>query len=113
MTITLDDFIAKLPMPLIHATIQEHIFPLLQLMPDQRLKKVIGEMVLGILGGETPVITEIARQNNKRIEVRIMIDAVVLMIEGYVLARFQSKGQYLFVLRVPQIVGVSVAAANI
>ena len=39
MTITLDDFIAKLPMPLIHATIQEHIFPLLQLMPDQRLKK--------------------------------------------------------------------------
>jgi hypothetical protein len=34
-------------------------------LPDKRLKRVIEDMVLGILGGETPVITEMARQNDK------------------------------------------------
>ena len=34
-------------------------------LPDKRLKRVIEDMVLGILGGETPVITEMARQNSK------------------------------------------------
>jgi hypothetical protein len=34
-------------------------------LPDKRLGRVVVEMVLGILGGETAVITEIARQNRK------------------------------------------------
>jgi hypothetical protein len=65
MNITLEANLAKLPIGEIKATIQEHIRPMTEELPDKRLKRVIEDMVLGILGGETPVITEIARQNGK------------------------------------------------
>lgn len=65
MTITPDNYLAKLPIQEIKTTIHQHIIPMLTFLPDQRQKKVVEQMVLGILGGETPVITEIARQNNK------------------------------------------------
>ena len=65
MTIPLEEFLAKLPIDQIKATIREYSQPLEERLPDQRLKKVVEKMVLGILGGETPVITEIARQNTK------------------------------------------------
>jgi hypothetical protein len=65
LTIPLEEFLAKLPMDQIEATIREYSQPLEERLPDQRLKKVVEKMVLGILGGETPVITEIARQNSK------------------------------------------------
>jgi hypothetical protein len=65
MTIALETILAKLPLEEIQATIQKQIRPLVQKLPDKRLERVITDMVLGILGGETPVITEIARQNRK------------------------------------------------
>ena len=65
MTITSDNYLAKLPIQEIKTTIHQHIIPMLALLLDQRLKKVVEQMVLGILGGETPVITAMARQNNK------------------------------------------------
>jgi len=57
--------LAKLPIEEIKKTIQNHTRLVTEGLPDKRLKRVIEDMVLGILGGETPVITEMARQNSK------------------------------------------------
>jgi len=54
-----------LPIEEIKATIEKHIGAMTKKLPDKRLKRVIEDMVLGILGGEKPVITEMARQNSK------------------------------------------------
>jgi hypothetical protein len=65
MNIALEAALAKLPIGEIKTTIHGHIQPMEKKLPDKRLGSVVEEMVLGIIGGETPVITEIARQNNK------------------------------------------------
>ncbi len=66
MTIALETTLAKIiPIEEIKGTIHKHIQPMSEQLPDKRLKRVIEDMVLGILGGETPVITAMARQNSK------------------------------------------------
>lgn len=65
MNIALETRLAKLPIEEIKGAIQKHIRPMAEELPDKRLKRVIEDMILGILGGETPVITEMARQNSK------------------------------------------------
>lgn len=65
MNITLEAILAKLPIEQIKQSIHNHIQPLTENLPDKRLKSVIEMMVLGILGGQTPVITDMARQNGK------------------------------------------------
>lgn len=55
----------NLPIAELKTSIQNHIQPMSRQLPDQRLKRVLEEMVLGVLGGETPVITEMARQTSK------------------------------------------------
>jgi hypothetical protein len=65
MNITLAAMFAKLPIEQISATIRSHIGPLLRLMPDKRMRRVAEEIIMGILGGQTPVITEMARQSSK------------------------------------------------
>ena len=65
MNIALESILAKLPIMEIHTTIQSHTEPLMEMLPDKRLKKVLKNMMLGILGGQTPVITGMAQQNRK------------------------------------------------
>lgn len=65
MNIALEAELAKLPIGEIKATIREHIGALGKQLPDKRLVRVVEEMVLGIIGSETPVITEIAGHNSK------------------------------------------------
>ena len=65
MNIALEGILAKLPIEAIQTTIQRHIQKMVEKLPDKRLGRVVVEMILGILGGETAVITEIARQNRK------------------------------------------------
>jgi len=66
MNIALETKLGKLvPIQEIKATIQKHIRPMTEKLPDKRLGRVIEDMVLGVLGGETAVITEMARQNSK------------------------------------------------
>lgn len=65
MNIALEAILAKLPIEEIKAAIREHIRPIGKRLPDKRLERVVEDMVIGILGGETPVITEMARQNSK------------------------------------------------
>jgi hypothetical protein len=65
MTIALESIFAKLPIMEIRRTIRNHSEPLMRLLPDKRMRKVIESMLLGILGGQTPVITSMARQTGK------------------------------------------------
>ena len=65
MNIALRALLAKFPIEQIQRTVHEHILPLTCSLPDQRLKRVAERIILGILGGQTPVITEIARQSSK------------------------------------------------
>jgi hypothetical protein len=65
MNIALESIFAKLPILEIKETIKNHSEALMTMLPDKRMRKGIENMVLGILGGQTPVITGIARQNGK------------------------------------------------
>jgi hypothetical protein len=66
MNIALESTFAKLPIMEIQKTIQSHTEPLMEMLPDSRMKKVLENMMLGILGGQTPVITGMARQAGKQ-----------------------------------------------
>jgi len=66
MNITLEAILGKLPIAKLKETIGVHILPFLQTLPDKRLWAVVVEMILGILGSQTPVITEMAGSNSKR-----------------------------------------------
>ena len=55
MNITLETILAKLPMAKLTETIEGHTHPLTRLLPDQRLAAVVVQMILGILGSQTPV----------------------------------------------------------
>jgi hypothetical protein len=65
MTLTLEAILAKLPIGKLSETIEAHVLPLVCLLPDKRLGAVVQNMILGILGGQTPVITGMARTNSK------------------------------------------------
>jgi hypothetical protein len=54
-----------LPIEKLNETIAAHVRPLTRLLPDKRLGGVVECILLGILGGQTPVITEMARTNSK------------------------------------------------
>ena len=66
MNIALEDILAKLPIMEIQRTIRNHTKPMMEMLPDKRMKKVLENMLLGILGGQTPVITAMARQAGKQ-----------------------------------------------
>jgi len=66
MNITLEAILAKLPMANLINTITAHLKPFLERLPDRRIWLVVVQMVIGILGSQTPVITEIAGSNSKR-----------------------------------------------
>lgn len=63
--IPFDEILSKLAIEQIQQTIHEYSQPLTERLPDQRLQQVVEEMVLGILGSESPLITQMARQQNK------------------------------------------------
>ena len=65
MNIALESILAKLPIMEIQDSIQSHTEALMKMLPDKRMKKVLENMLLGILGGQTPLITGMARQNGK------------------------------------------------
>ena len=65
MTLTLETIFAKMPIAELKGTIAAHIQPLVQMLPDKRLGAVVECIILGILGKQTPVITEMAGANSK------------------------------------------------
>jgi hypothetical protein len=65
MTLPLETILAKLPIGELKETIEKHIVPLVRLLPDKRLGEVVECIILGILGSQTAVITEMAGTNTK------------------------------------------------
>ena len=65
MTLTLETILGKLPIGKLSETIEGYIRPLACLLPDKCLRAVVQCIILGILGGQAPVITEMARTNSK------------------------------------------------
>ena len=63
-----ENILAKLPFEEISKSMENHNQPFLGMLPDKRMKAVIEQMVLGILGGQTPLITGMARPNTKEAE---------------------------------------------
>ena len=51
----------KLPVPELDHSLTTFLTPLLELLPDRRLQRVVPLAVRGILAGETPVVTAIAQ----------------------------------------------------
>jgi len=51
----------KLPVPELEHSLTTFLMPLVQLLPDRRLQRVVPLAVRGILAGETPVITAMAQ----------------------------------------------------
>ena len=65
MTLPLETILAKLPIAELKQTVAAHVVSLVQLLPDKRLGAVVECIMLGILGHQTPVITQIAGANSK------------------------------------------------
>jgi len=65
MNTTLETILAKTPIAKLTEAIAAHVLPLTCLLPDRRLGAVVLHIILGILGGQTPVITGMARANSK------------------------------------------------
>ena len=65
MNITLATILAKLPIGKLSETIEAHVQPLICRLPDKRLGAVVVQIILGILGSQTPLVTGMARTNTK------------------------------------------------
>jgi len=51
----------KLPVPELEHSLTAFLTPIMQLLPDRRLQRVVPLAVRGILAGETPVVTHMAQ----------------------------------------------------
>ena len=60
-SVLIRDVLDKLPVPALEHSLTTFLRPLLELLPDRRLQRVVPLAVRGILAGETPVITAIAQ----------------------------------------------------
>ena len=56
MNIALESILAKLPIMKIQTSIQSPTDALMKMLPDKQMKKVLENMLLGILSGQTPVL---------------------------------------------------------
>jgi hypothetical protein len=60
-SVLIRDVLDKLPVPELEHSLTTFLAPLLDLLPDRRLQRVVLLAVRGILAGETPVVTAIAQ----------------------------------------------------
>jgi len=60
-TILQNSAIGKLPMKELTATLDTFLEPVLMHLPERRLRKVAGLAVQGVLGGQSPLVTQMAR----------------------------------------------------
>ena len=60
-SVLIRDVLDKLPVPELEHSLTTFLSPLLVLLPDRRLQRVVPLAVRGILAGETPVVTAMAQ----------------------------------------------------
>lgn len=65
-TIAAHEVLAKLPQREVEQTITSFVRPVVQLLPDQRLREVVPVALRGIVAGETPIITAMARSISRQ-----------------------------------------------
>ena len=59
-SVLIQQVLDKLPVPELEQSLTSFLAPMLRLLPDRRLQRVVPLAVRGILAGETPVVTAIA-----------------------------------------------------
>lgn len=59
--IPLSEIFAKLPVEELEETLNDFVAQVTERLPEKRLRKVVKQAVLGILGGETPVIAKMSQ----------------------------------------------------
>lgn len=66
LNIPLSDIFAKLPVKEMDETLDEFLAPVAELLPEQRLRRVVSQAVRGILAQETPVIAAMAQSISRQ-----------------------------------------------
>ena len=66
-TIAVNDVLEQLPVTEVQASLQEFLAPMMEVLPDKRLGRVVPLAVQGILGSGSPVVTQMA-QSVSRLE---------------------------------------------
>jgi hypothetical protein len=61
LNIALSEALAKLPVAELHASIEDFVEPMTEILPDKRLREVVSQSVQSILATETPVIAGMSR----------------------------------------------------
>jgi hypothetical protein len=65
-SVLIRDVLAKLPVPELEQSLTTFLAPMLEVLPDRRLQRVVPLAVRGILAGETPVVTAMAQSVARR-----------------------------------------------
>lgn len=60
-TIAVSDMLDQLPLAEVQASLREYLAPMMEVLPDKRLGRVVPLAVQGILGSESPVVTQMAQ----------------------------------------------------
>ena len=60
-TISITDMIEQLPAKEVEASLESFLKPMIDVMPDRRLGRVVPLAVQGILGSESPVVLQMAQ----------------------------------------------------
>ncbi len=66
LNIPLSELLAKMPIAEIERTSKEFLAPMIQLLPEKRLRRVAIEAVRSILAQETPVIAAMAQSTPRQ-----------------------------------------------
>jgi hypothetical protein len=64
--IPLSDILAKMPIAELEQSLNDFLAPLMEYMPEERLRRIIPEAVRGILAQETPVIAAMAQSTARQ-----------------------------------------------
>ena len=66
LNIPLTDLLAKMPVEKMEQTLKEFLEPVTDLLPEERLRRVVPEAIRGILAQETPVIAAMAQSTPRQ-----------------------------------------------
>ena len=61
MTIPVNEVLEQLPVEELETSMASFLEPIMKRLPDQRLKQVAGRAISGILGSESPIVTQMAQ----------------------------------------------------
>jgi hypothetical protein len=64
--IPLSDILAKMPVEELEQSLNDFLVPMMEYLPEERLRRIVPEAVRGILSQETPVIAAMARSTPRR-----------------------------------------------